>query len=90
MKDLFEIEIVEKEQEGTGRYCYYCKSEEGLPRPIGEYIVKLEYYSDNGEDHHLSCQCCRIKRPRFFVKRKECIQKKVPVLKRLGFFSSQN
>lgn len=55
---------------GTGRYCDYCNSEEGLPRPIGNYIVKLEPFRFNEHSEKLACQCCRRKIPRAFKKKR--------------------
>lgn len=46
-------------KEVDSRQCFYCKSDEGRPRPIGDYIVQLkELKSKNGIV--LVCQTCYL------------------------------
>lgn len=72
----FQSDVENKNLIGTGRHCSFCKSEEGLLRPIGNYMVKLEPYQSEGHREKLACQCCRRKMPRAF-KREDVPVKKV-------------
>lgn len=87
MKELFDPESLANDQEfiGTGRYCSFCNSEEGLPRPIGNYVVNLESYDTKSNDNRLACQCCRRKRPRYFKKNEVCEGKKASRSKKKKF-----
>lgn len=41
------------------RQCYYCRSDEGFPRPIGDYIVKLKEV-ETSKGVKLACQSCYL------------------------------
>ena len=42
------------------KYCYFCGSEEGKPRPVGKYIVELKPVKVKGV-YRLACQSCFVK-----------------------------
>ena len=47
----------------TPTCCSFCKSEEGKPRPVGNYIVELKVISVMGSEKH-ACQSCYRKTKR--------------------------
>lgn len=71
----FQSDVENKNLVGTGRHCSFCKSEEGLLRPIGNYVVKLEPYQSKDHREKLACQCCRRKMPRAFKREEESFKK---------------
>lgn len=52
------------------RVCDFCKSEEGLPRPIGNYLVKLKNVNIYGIEKKV-CQNCYPKSLRIMNKQTE-------------------
>ena len=47
----------------TTKCCSFCKSEEGKPRPVGNYIVELKVISVMGSEKY-ACQSCYRKTKR--------------------------
>ena len=58
----------------TNRSCHFCKSEEGKPRPVGNYIVELKQINVHGIKK-LACQSCHRKTTTMLTKEQEVIMK---------------
>ncbi|MEO9886048.1 MAG: hypothetical protein ABJG33_10480 [Balneola sp.] len=48
----------------SGKNCDYCQSEEGKPRPIGQYVVILRTAVVEGELKY-ACQGCMVSNKEF-------------------------
>lgn len=76
---------MKNELNSVSQSCYFCKSEEGKPRPIGCYVVELTKVKIDGCTQN-ACQSCKhkifrlteISKPKkfiFFKSIKESIQR---------------